>query len=86
MLTIGFLIPIWIQKGITSIIHYEMQPDFTTHHTASLVVKKFVAKLKSMFNGSYTFATGRPYYNIRYDNGDAKYKVYDQGTTIAYHS
>jgi hypothetical protein len=39
-----------------------------------------------MVNGSYTFATGRPYYNIRYDSGDSKYKIYDQGKTIPYHS
>ncbi len=65
---------------------YAMQPNYTTHHTASLVVKKFVGKLKSMFNASYTFATGRPYYNIRYDQGDSKYKLYDQGTTVPYHN
>jgi carboxypeptidase-like protein len=65
---------------------FAMQPDYTTHHTASLVVKKFVAKLKSMVNGSYTFATGRPYYNLRHDTGDDKYKLYDQGKTIPYHS
>ena len=65
---------------------YAMQPNYATHHTASLVVKKFVGKLKSMVNGSYTFATGRPYYNIRYDSGDSKYKIYDQGKTIPYHS
>ncbi|HYJ38741.1 MAG TPA: carboxypeptidase-like regulatory domain-containing protein [Chitinophagaceae bacterium] len=65
---------------------YALQPNFATHHTASLVVKKFVSKLKSMVNGSYTFATGRPYYNIRYDQGDDKYKIYDQGTTVPYHS
>ena len=65
---------------------YAIQPNYATHHTASLVVKKFVSKLKSMVNGSYTFATGRPYYNIRYDNADGKHKIYDQGTTIPYHS
>jgi outer membrane receptor for ferrienterochelin and colicin len=65
---------------------YAIQPNYATHHTASLVVKKFVSKLRSMVNGSYTFATGRPYYNIRYDSGDSKYKIYDQGKTIPYHS
>jgi hypothetical protein len=56
-----------------------IEPSFAAKHTASLVVKKFVTKLKTMFNGSYTFATGRPYYNIRYDNGS--YKIFDQGRT-----
>jgi vitamin B12 transporter len=65
---------------------FAMQPNFATHHTASLVVKKFVGKLRSMFNASYTFATGRPYYNLRYDNADAKYKIFDQGKTISYNN
>jgi vitamin B12 transporter len=65
---------------------YAIQPNFAANHTASLVVKKFVTKLKTQFNGSYTFATGRPYYNIRFDNASAKFKIADQGKTIPYHS
>jgi len=65
---------------------FALRPNYTAHHTASLVVKKFVGKLKSMVNASYTFATGRPYYNIRHDYADDKYKIYDQGTTINYNS
>lgn len=61
-------------------------PNFASRHTASLVVKKFVTKLKTQFNGSYTFATGRPYYNIRYDQATAKYKIFDEGRTIPYNS
>lgn len=63
-----------------------IQPNFATHHTASLVVKKFVTPLKTQFNGSYTFATGRPYYNIRYNAPTSSYKIFDQGTTINYNS
>ncbi|MEO5997943.1 MAG: TonB-dependent receptor [Chitinophagaceae bacterium] len=63
-----------------------MQPNFATHHTASLVVKKFVTKLKTQFNGSYTFATGRPYYNIGYNAPAKSYKIFDEGTTINYNS
>jgi hypothetical protein len=63
---------------------YAIQPNFAATHTASLVVKKFVTKLKTQFNGSYTFATGRPYYNIRYSNSANKYQIADQGKTIAY--
>ncbi len=63
-----------------------IQPNFAANHTASLVVKKFVTKLKSMVNGSYTYSSGRPYYNIRYNNTEGKYKIYDQGKTIPYHS
>ena len=65
---------------------YAIQPNFAANHTASLVVKKFVTKLKTQFNGSYTFASGRPYYNIRYDNGSAKFTIAEQGKTIPYHS
>lgn len=63
-----------------------MEPSFVSKHTASLVVKKFVTKLKTQFNASYTFATGRPYFNIRYDQGDNKYKIADRGRTIPYNS
>lgn len=65
---------------------YAIRPAFAADHTASLVVKKFVTKLRTQFNGSYTFATGRPYYNIRYDGNAGKFIVADQGTTIAYHN
>lgn len=64
----------------------EMQPSFAARHTANLVVKKFVTKWKTQFNANYVFATGRPYYNIRYDNASNKYQVYDQGKTIPYNS
>lgn len=65
---------------------YAIQPNFAANHTANLVVKKFVTKLKTQFNGSYTFATGRPYYNIRMDNNTGKFVIADQGKTISYHS
>jgi hypothetical protein len=63
-----------------------MRPNFASTHTASLVVKKFVTKWKSMVNASYTYASPRPYYNIRYDNGQGKFQIADQGKTIPYHS
>jgi vitamin B12 transporter len=63
-----------------------LQPNFAANHTANLVIKKFVTKIKTQFNASYTFATGRPYYNFKYDNGAGKYTIADQGKTIAYNS
>lgn len=60
---------------------YPIEPSFAAKHTASLVMKKFVTNLKTGFNVSYTYATGRPYYNIRYDNNNYQYKIYDQGRT-----
>jgi hypothetical protein len=65
---------------------YAIQPNFAAKHTANLVVKKFVTKMKTQFNASYSFATGRPYYNIRYDENSAKFKIADEGKTIPYHS
>lgn len=63
-----------------------MKPGFAADHTASLVIKKFVTKMKTGFNASYTFATGRPYYNIRYDNYSSHYKIYDNGKTNGFNS
>jgi vitamin B12 transporter len=63
-----------------------IEPSFASRHTASLVVKRFVSPLRSMFNASYTYASGRPYYNIRYDNADNKFAIRDQGRTIDYNS
>jgi vitamin B12 transporter len=65
---------------------YAIQPNFAAKHTASLVVKKFVTKMKTQFNASYSFATGRPYYNIRYDANSTSFKITDEGKTIPYHS
>ncbi len=64
----------------------EIEPSFASKHTANLVLKKFVTGLKTQFNANYTFATGRPYYNIRYDNITNKFNIYDQGRTINYNS
>jgi vitamin B12 transporter len=63
-----------------------MRPNFAAAHTASLVVKKFSLPLKTGFNASYSFATGRPYYNLKYDNILDKYIVADAGKTISYNS
>lgn len=65
---------------------YQIEPSFAAKHTANLVLKKFVASMKTQFNANYQFATGRPYYNIRYDNANNKFGIYDQGRTIDYNS
>jgi hypothetical protein len=64
----------------------ELEPTFAAHHTASLVVKRFVTKWKAGFNATYTFATGRPYYNFLFNSTDAKYTINDQGRTPNYNS
>jgi hypothetical protein len=64
----------------------QIEPAFAARHTGNLVVKKFVMKMKTQFNANYAYATGRPYYNIRYDNNAGKFTIFDQGRTIDYHS
>ncbi|NCI45481.1 TonB-dependent receptor [Sediminibacterium sp. WSJ-3] len=61
-----------------------LQPTFAANHTASLVVKKFYPKINTGFNFTYSFATGRPYYNMRLNAG--KYEIADQGKTINYNN
>ena len=64
----------------------QLQPNFAANHTASFVLKKFYSKLNTGFNFTYTYATGRPYYNIKYNTGSSKYEIADQGKTIDYHN
>lgn len=61
-----------------------LQPTFATPHTLNVVTKTFVTKWKTGFNATYTFATGRPYYDIAFNNG--KYEIRDQGTTQTLHN
>lgn len=63
-----------------------LQPDFAATHTASWVLKKLCASLKTQFNVSYSFASGRPYYNIKVNDISGKYQILDQGRTIDYHN
>lgn len=65
---------------------FAIEPSFAAKQTASLVLKKFVTKMKTQFNASYTYATGRPYYNINYDDNAGIYKLYDKGRTKDYNS
>jgi hypothetical protein len=62
----------------------QLQPNFAANHTASLVVKRFVTSINTGFNFTYTYATGRPYYNLMQSGN--KYVVADQGKTIDYNS
>jgi vitamin B12 transporter len=39
------------------------EPIFATPHTASLVVKRFIPSILVNLGATYTYATGRPYYN-----------------------
>ena len=63
-----------------------LTPSFAANHTASFVAKKFVLPWKTGFNMSYNYASGRPYYNLRYDNAQSKYIIREEGKTINYNS
>ena len=62
-----------------------IEPSFAAKHTTSLVIKKFVTNLKTQFNASYTYATGRPYYDIRNDNTNSP-KIFAKGRTKDFNS
>jgi vitamin B12 transporter len=64
----------------------EIAPNFAAKHTASLVVKRFVPKIKTGFNATYTYAAGRPYYHFVYDNSGKTFSIGDQGTTKPYNN
>jgi hypothetical protein len=61
-------------------------PNFAANHTASLVTKRFFTKIKSGLNLTYTYATGRPYYNFMLNNSLNKFTLADQGKTKSYQS
>ncbi len=63
---------------------FAIAPNFAAKHTSSLVVKKFVQKIKTNLNFAYNYASGRPYYNIQ-KNGN-NYKFNDRGTIPDYHN
>ena len=41
----------------------EAQPDFIATHNLSVVTKYYIPKLSTQVNATYSYATGRPYYN-----------------------
>ncbi len=64
----------------------QLQPNFAANHTASIVTKRFVTEWKTGFNFTYTYATGRPYYNFQYNTTSGKYDINDQGKTQDFHN
>jgi len=43
---------------------FSLKPNFASEHTISAVAKRFIPKWKTGVNLSYTYARGRPYYDI----------------------
>lgn len=59
-------------------------PNFAAKHTSSLVIKKFVQKIKTNVNIAYNYASGRPYYHIKYDG--TAYAFTDKGRIPDYNN
>jgi outer membrane cobalamin receptor len=57
------------------------QPSFAAKHTVSVVAKRFVSAISTQFSATYSYASGRPYYN---PNRPAKEFMSDR--TMDYHS
>ncbi len=62
----------------------QLTPNFAATHTASIVMKRFFTKIKSGVNLTYSYATGRPYYNFML-NG-TKYNLAESGKTKDYNA
>lgn len=63
---------------------YSIHPNFAAAHTLSVVLKRFFLPIKTGFNFTYSFATGRPYYDIRYNTATAQYDIADEGRTTPF--
>ncbi len=63
----------------------QLMPSFAATHTASIVMKRFFTKIKSGVNITYSYATGRPYYNFILDSMN-KYNLAERGKTRDFNS
>ena len=62
----------------------KMRPNFAAEHTLSVVAKKWIPAISSSVNLSYTFATGRPYFNLMHNTANNSYHIADWGRTKCY--
>lgn len=60
-----------------------IRPSFTSPHTFTIAVKRFFQGISTNVNVSYSYAAGRPYYDIR-AGSDAGTRIYDSGTARPY--
>lgn len=61
-----------------------LEPTFAAPHTATLAVKTFIPGISTNINASYSFAAGRPYYDIRTLHERNNPEIFDQGHTASY--
>lgn len=60
-----------------------IRPSFTSPHTFTIAVKRFFQGIAANVNVSYSYAAGRPYYDIR-AGSEAGTRIYDSGTARPY--
>lgn len=60
-----------------------IRPSFTSPHTFTIAVKRFFQGISTNVNISYSYAAGRPYYDIRAGSGDGT-RIYDSGIARPY--
>ncbi len=65
-----------------------LKPSFAAEHTFSAVVKRFIPEWKLGANLSYTYAKGRPYYDIvsEFDNGKSVNYTRNEGRLKDYNA
>jgi vitamin B12 transporter len=63
-----------------------LMPNYAATQTASLVLKRFFTESKFGVNLTYSFATGRPYYDFMLNNSANGYVLAHQGKTVDYSS
>lgn len=65
-----------------------LKPSFAAEHTLSAVVKRFIPEWKLGVNLSYTYAKGRPYYDIAstFENGKAVNYTRNEGRLKDYNA
>jgi len=59
----------------------KVQPGFAANHTLNVVTKLWVEKITTMFSMTYTYASGRPYFNPHLPKEE-----FMKDRTIAYHN
>jgi hypothetical protein len=67
---------------------FNLKPNFASEHTISAVAKRFIPKWKTGVNFSYTYAKGRPYYDIAAKdvNGESMYYIRNEGRLKDYNA
>ena len=62
----------------------QLRPNFAAEHTLNIVAKQWIPAIRSSVNLSYTFATGRPYFNLTHHSATNTYSIADRGWTKCY--